>query len=63
MNDAGDMLRVSTNVAKQDGTCAIGTFIPATNPDGVKSGDFRGDARRGLYRPGLCGGRLVYYQL
>lgn len=35
MNDDGDMLRVSTNVAKADGTRAIGTYIPAVNPDGV----------------------------
>jgi methyl-accepting chemotaxis protein len=34
MNDAGDMLRVCTNVQKKDGTRAINTFIPATNPDG-----------------------------
>ncbi len=34
MNDDGDMLRVATNVAKADGTRAIGTYIPATNPDG-----------------------------
>ncbi len=34
MDDAGNMLRVATNVAKADGTRAIGTFIPATNPDG-----------------------------
>jgi len=34
MNPAGDMLRVCTNVLKKDGTRAIGTFIPATNPDG-----------------------------
>ncbi|MEM9564915.1 MAG: Cache 3/Cache 2 fusion domain-containing protein [Actinomycetota bacterium] len=34
MNDEGDMLRVATNVAKTDGTRAIGTYIPATNPDG-----------------------------
>ena len=33
MNDAGDMLRVCTNV-KKDGTRAIGTYIPAVNPDG-----------------------------
>ena len=34
-NDDGDMLRVATNVAKNDGTRAIGTYIPATNPDGT----------------------------
>ena len=34
MNEAGDMLRVSTNVVKKDGTRAIGTYIPAVNPDG-----------------------------
>ena len=33
-NPDGDMLRVATNVAKNDGTRAIGTYIPATNPDG-----------------------------
>ncbi|TWT38130.1 Methyl-accepting chemotaxis protein 4 [Posidoniimonas corsicana] len=34
MNDAGDMLRVATTVEKTDGARAIGTYIPATNPDG-----------------------------
>ena len=34
MNDKGDMLRVATNVIKKDGNRAIGTYIPATNPDG-----------------------------
>ncbi|NLS94692.1 MAG: HAMP domain-containing protein [Planctomycetaceae bacterium] len=33
MNPAGDMLRVCTNVQKLDGTRAIGTYIPAVNPD------------------------------
>lgn len=33
MNPAGDMLRIATNVAK-DGKRAVGTYIPATNPDG-----------------------------
>ena len=34
MNEDGDMLRVATNVEKLDGTRAIGTYIPRTNPDG-----------------------------
>lgn len=34
MNQEGDILRVATNVPKTDGTRAIGTYIPATNPDG-----------------------------
>lgn len=35
INEAGDMLRVATNVLKMDGKRAIGTFIPGTNPDGA----------------------------
>ncbi|MFP4054870.1 MAG: methyl-accepting chemotaxis protein [Phycisphaerae bacterium] len=35
MNQRGDMLRVSTNVIKTDGTRATGTYIPAVNPDGT----------------------------
>lgn len=34
MNEEGDILRVATNVEGADQTRAIGTFIPATNPDG-----------------------------
>ncbi|GAB4278605.1 MAG: methyl-accepting chemotaxis protein [Candidatus Rifleibacteriota bacterium] len=34
MNAAGDMLRVATNVLNKDGDRAIGTYIPAINPDG-----------------------------
>ncbi len=33
MNDAGDMLRIATNV-QSDGRRAIGTYIPARGPDG-----------------------------
>lgn len=35
MNEAGDMLRVATNVLQADGSRAIGTFIPHRQPDGV----------------------------
>jgi diguanylate cyclase (GGDEF)-like protein/PAS domain S-box-containing protein len=34
MNDSGDMLRVATSVLNDDGTRAIGTYIPHHNPDG-----------------------------
>lgn len=35
MNAQGDMLRVATNVLKKNNTRAIGTYIPAVNPDGA----------------------------
>jgi methyl-accepting chemotaxis protein len=34
MNDAGDMLRICTNVQTKDGKRAIGSYIPLKNPDG-----------------------------
>ncbi|PIE72606.1 MAG: hypothetical protein CSA20_07120 [Deltaproteobacteria bacterium] len=34
MNDAGDLLRVATNVMKKDGSRAVGTYLPYQNPDG-----------------------------
>ncbi|MFZ4439151.1 MAG: methyl-accepting chemotaxis protein [Syntrophales bacterium] len=38
MNEAGDMLRVATNVEGLDKKRAIGTFIPALNADGRPNG-------------------------
>lgn len=34
MNAQGDMLRIATNILGKTGDRAIGTYIPATNPDG-----------------------------
>jgi len=34
MNEQGDMLRVATSVKKADNTRAVGTYIPAVEPDG-----------------------------
>lgn len=35
MNDTGDMIRVCTSVQRTNGTRAVGTFIPVTEPDGT----------------------------
>lgn len=52
INDKGDMLRVATNVEKKDGSRAIGTYIPAINPDGapnpVVASIMNGEAYRGI---------------
>ncbi|MBK8872065.1 MAG: Cache 3/Cache 2 fusion domain-containing protein [Elusimicrobia bacterium] len=37
INGAGDMLRVATNVKSKSGNRAIGTYIPAVQPDGNKN--------------------------
>jgi methyl-accepting chemotaxis protein len=34
MNEKGDMLRVATSIIKKNGKRAIGSYIPAINPDG-----------------------------
>ena len=51
MNPQGDMLRIATNVVNQEGKRAIGTFIPAANPDGsgnpVVSAVLKGETYKG----------------
>lgn len=52
MNEQGDILRVATNVENLDGTRAIGTYIPAVNPDSspnpVVSTVMKGETYRGI---------------
>jgi HAMP domain-containing protein len=51
MNEQGDMLRVATNVLTADGKRAVGTYIPASMPDGtpnpVVSAVLSGETYRG----------------
>ncbi len=51
LNEAGDMLRVATNVEQSDGQRAIGTYIPCCDSDGeanpVIAALLRGEAFRG----------------
>jgi PAS domain S-box-containing protein len=52
MNEEGDLLRIATNVPKSATERAIGTYIPAVNPDGspnpVVSTVMRGETYRGV---------------
>jgi methyl-accepting chemotaxis protein len=52
MNEAGDMLRVATNVTKADGARAIGTYIPAGGATGTPSpvvqAVLKGETYRGI---------------
>ncbi|ABS27243.1 putative PAS/PAC sensor protein [Anaeromyxobacter sp. Fw109-5] len=54
MNERGDMLRVATTVPDEKGARAIGTYIPAVDPDGganpVVSTVLRGETYRGRAR-------------
>lgn len=51
MNEAGDMLRVATTVLDEQGRRAIGTYIPARDPDGtpnpVVAAVMKGETYRG----------------
>jgi methyl-accepting chemotaxis protein len=51
MNDAGDMLRVCTNITKKDGSRAIGTFMPSVAVNGgadpIISTVIKGETYRG----------------
>jgi methyl-accepting chemotaxis protein WspA len=50
MNEPGDMLRVATTVAAADGNRAIGTYIPATGPDGAPTAVIASVLRGEVYR-------------
>jgi GAF domain-containing protein/HAMP domain-containing protein len=50
MNEEGDMLRVATNVLLPNGQRAIGTYVPATNPDGTPNPAVAAALRNSVYR-------------
>lgn len=50
MNDAGDMIRVATNIKTADGNRAIGTYIPATESGGTKNAVVASVLRGETYR-------------
>ena len=50
MNEQGDMLRVATTVPAADGNRAIGTYIPATGPDGASTPVIASVLRGEVYR-------------
>jgi hypothetical protein len=49
MNEQGDMLRVATNVLLPNGQRAIGTYVPATNPDGTPNPAIAAILRNSIY--------------
>ena len=54
MNEAGDMLRVCTSVLRADGSRAVGTFIPALNPDGQPNAVVAAALKGQTYRGRAC---------
>jgi putative methionine-R-sulfoxide reductase with GAF domain len=50
MNEQGDMLRVATNVLTADGKRAVGSYIPATMPDGTPNPVVSAVLSGGTYR-------------
>ncbi len=50
INEQGDMLRVATNFLLPNGQRAIGTYVPAVNPDGTPNETLAAVLRGSVYR-------------